>query len=153
MPKVKAGESQKDWMGRCMPVVKDEGATQEQAVGKCLGMYRHATENVIEKIDKILEAVVVADVGMRSSVPFAKDKSVETSTKGKGKGVERQCPEGQRWCAKCMDCIDIKEAPKTGIPAFQCPGCEETFYTRGYSAGVGGRVGGVSNLASIGRTG
>jgi len=56
MPKLKPGESQSDYMSRCVPEVKGEGASQEQAVGKCLGMYRHysGSESIIEKIDKIL---------------------------------------------------------------------------------------------------
>ena len=57
MPDVKPGESQNDYMSRCVPMVKDEGATQEQAVGKCLGMYRNATESILHKIDAILESV------------------------------------------------------------------------------------------------
>ena len=40
MPSVKKNESSKSYMGRCIPVVKKEGATQKQAVGKCYGMHK-----------------------------------------------------------------------------------------------------------------
>ena len=40
MPAVKPGESEKDYVARCIPVVVKEGKTQEQAAGKCHGMYR-----------------------------------------------------------------------------------------------------------------
>jgi hypothetical protein len=104
MPKLKPGESQSDYMSRCVPMVKDEGATQEQAVGKCLGMYRHysGNESVIEKIDRILEATVVGEVGKRIA-------------------TETQCPKGQIWCPKCHACIDIRENPGMGIPKPPCP--------------------------------
>ena len=40
MPDVKSGESRKDYMGRCVPIVMAEGGhTKDQAVGKCEGMY------------------------------------------------------------------------------------------------------------------
>jgi len=40
MPSVKKGESSKSYMSRCIPTAKKEGSTQEQAVGKCYGMYK-----------------------------------------------------------------------------------------------------------------
>ena len=41
MPSVKSGESEKDYVSRCIAyVIKNEGATQEQAAGKCYGLYR-----------------------------------------------------------------------------------------------------------------
>lgn len=40
MPSVKKNESSKSYMSRCIPSVKKEGKTQEQAVGQCYGMYR-----------------------------------------------------------------------------------------------------------------
>lgn len=40
MPSVKKNESSKSYMSRCIPMVKKEGRTQEQAVGKCYGMYK-----------------------------------------------------------------------------------------------------------------
>ena len=42
MPTIKKGESQKSYVSRCIAyVIKHEGATREQAAGKCYGMYRH----------------------------------------------------------------------------------------------------------------
>ena len=40
MPAVRPKESRNDYVSRCVPyVMKEEGLTQEQAVGKCEGMY------------------------------------------------------------------------------------------------------------------
>lgn len=42
MPKPKKGEKQSDYVSRCVKyVMKKEGATQKQALGKCYGMFRH----------------------------------------------------------------------------------------------------------------
>jgi len=41
MPKVKPGESQSKYVSRCVPYVMKEGKTQDQALGKCYGMFRH----------------------------------------------------------------------------------------------------------------
>ena len=49
MPTPNENESRDDYMKRCVPQVMGEGLTQEQAVGKCEGMFdqhlhkRHAT--------------------------------------------------------------------------------------------------------------
>ena len=41
MPSVKPKEKQSDYINRCVPyVMKHEGLTQQQALGKCYGMYR-----------------------------------------------------------------------------------------------------------------
>lgn len=40
MPSVRKGESSKSYMGRCIRLVKKEGATQKAAVGKCYGMFK-----------------------------------------------------------------------------------------------------------------
>jgi len=40
MPAVRPKESRNDYVSRCVPyVMKEEGLTQEQAVGKCFGLY------------------------------------------------------------------------------------------------------------------
>jgi len=42
MPEVKKGQSKSDYVQMCVPyVMKHEGATQEQAVGKCYGLYKY----------------------------------------------------------------------------------------------------------------
>jgi cation transport regulator ChaB len=50
MPEIKPGESEDDYVARCIPyVIKNEGATPEQAAGKCHGMYRsHQKQNYFE---------------------------------------------------------------------------------------------------------
>ncbi len=133
IPEPKAGEEQDAYMGRCMSFMKgekDKFKTQEQRVAICLNTFRRKSEDVIGKIDRILEAVVVGDVGKKIA-------------------GDRQCPKGQRWCAKCMACIDVREAPGTGVPAFQCPGCKESFYTRGYGAAVTSLVGPGGQKANL----
>ena len=46
MPEPKSGESEQDFVSRCVPIVMHEGATQDQALGKCYGIYRNATKAV-----------------------------------------------------------------------------------------------------------
>jgi hypothetical protein len=42
MPTPRPNESESDYVSRCVPyVMKNEGATQDQALGKCYGMYRN----------------------------------------------------------------------------------------------------------------
>lgn len=58
MPKPKPGESEKDYVARCVPVVMGEGATQEQALGKCYGMYKNAKKSLlIKKIKKLSDKI------------------------------------------------------------------------------------------------
>ncbi len=131
IPEPKSGEEQDAYMGRCMSFMKgekDKFKTQEQRVAICLNTFRRKSEDVIGKIDRLLEAVVVGDVGKKIA-------------------GDRQCPKGQRWCPKCMACIDVREAPGTGVPAFQCPGCKDNFYTRGYGAAVTSPGGQKANLS------
>lgn len=45
MPRPEPDETQSDFAKRCIPQVMDEGAEHEQAVGKCLGMFRFYTED------------------------------------------------------------------------------------------------------------
>lgn len=40
MPDPKAGESESEFISRCVPIVMDEGRTQQQALGKCYGIWR-----------------------------------------------------------------------------------------------------------------
>lgn len=57
MPKVKEGESEKDYIARCVPYVmnEDSSRTQEQALGLCYGLYKESKkekntmENEIER--------------------------------------------------------------------------------------------------------
>ena len=45
MPAVRKGESEQAYVSRCIAYcIKNEGLTQEQAAGKCYGMYRSHKE-------------------------------------------------------------------------------------------------------------
>ena len=41
MPKPKKGESQKEYIGRCIPILIEEGRKQDQAVAICYSMWRN----------------------------------------------------------------------------------------------------------------
>lgn len=41
MPEPRAGETESEWMGRCVPVVEAEGANNEQAVAVCLSKWEN----------------------------------------------------------------------------------------------------------------
>lgn len=46
IPNVKKGESEQDYVSRCIPIVMKEGnVTRQQAAGKCFGMYREYKNN------------------------------------------------------------------------------------------------------------
>lgn len=46
MPTPTAGESEQDFVSRCIPIVMKEGLDQKQAAGKCYGMYRNAHKSM-----------------------------------------------------------------------------------------------------------
>lgn len=48
MPAVMKGESRSDYMSRCVPMVIKEGKTNEQAVGKCEGMFSQHVKNELQ---------------------------------------------------------------------------------------------------------
>jgi len=45
-PALQPGESQADWMSRCVPMLLQEGKTQEEAAGQCLGMFTQKRDTV-----------------------------------------------------------------------------------------------------------
>lgn len=45
MPEVRAGESSKAYISRCVKHVMAEGKTQKQALGQCYGMLRQKRGN------------------------------------------------------------------------------------------------------------
>lgn len=55
MPTPKKGESESDFVARCVPIVMGEGKTQQQALGQCYGMFRSAKKS--ESIDAMLNKV------------------------------------------------------------------------------------------------
>lgn len=42
MPTPRGGESQSDYMKRCVPQLKQEGKRTDQAVAQCISMYKQA---------------------------------------------------------------------------------------------------------------
>jgi hypothetical protein len=54
MPEPKAGESQNNFIARCVPIVMDEGNTQDQALGKCYGIWRQSKKKSLIEISKKL---------------------------------------------------------------------------------------------------
>ena len=49
MPTPKSGESMKDFMDRCMPMVMDEGKSSDQAVAMCTSMFKQGPMNMRTK--------------------------------------------------------------------------------------------------------
>jgi hypothetical protein len=49
MPELKPGESEQEWMGRCVPVKVSEGMEQEQAVAACMAIYKQPADDKAEK--------------------------------------------------------------------------------------------------------
>lgn len=50
MPKPKGGEKEEDFIGRCVSEIIHEGKlTQEQALGKCYGIWRQGGKSKTEK--------------------------------------------------------------------------------------------------------
>ncbi len=59
MPTPRSGESEQDFVSRCIPEVLKEGATQDQAAGKCYGIYRNAKKSeMFNKASQVLKNLV-----------------------------------------------------------------------------------------------
>lgn len=50
MPTPKPNEKESDYISRCVKEVMAEGATQEQALGKCYGMWKGSKDSVSDAI-------------------------------------------------------------------------------------------------------
>ena len=55
MPYPQKGESRKDYVNRAMPLFKDEGYSQEEAIGRAYGFYKHYTKKGKTKKKKALD--------------------------------------------------------------------------------------------------
>ncbi len=110
-PSVKAGESQDDYVSRCIPyVMKNEGLDQKQASGKCFGMYRGHTQKRIdlglgdfgenedaqnfEIVGKFLshESYIASDACTMGGVSFEKGQELRIAT---GIVLEPETVDGQ----------------------------------------------------------
>lgn len=61
MPTPREGESQDEWMERCVPEVMDEGKDHDQAVGQCMGMWndRNASADTKSGLTQAMQDKVV----------------------------------------------------------------------------------------------
>jgi len=55
MPLVKPGETEKEYISRCIPILMDEGKEQKQAIAICFSMYRRRNEDLIGKLNKLIK--------------------------------------------------------------------------------------------------
>jgi hypothetical protein len=82
MPKPMAGEPRNEYMSRCVPEVMKEGLTQEQAVGKCEGMFSHAEKltkvnKSIQNIDRLIREQEHIDLVAKYQHEIMKAQTVE----------------------------------------------------------------------------
>jgi len=64
MPRLRPGESRKSFVGRCIPIVKDEGTAKsnDQAVAICFSMYRQQKRKKRRKKFKAGENVLAGKI-------------------------------------------------------------------------------------------
>lgn len=92
MPQVSDYNNQEDWMKVCVPQCMSEGLTNEQAVGKCMGMW--------ENKDAMKSAVKGWVTINGSHVLVGEDGSIQAGgggglNKGKGKGTGWASPHDE----------------------------------------------------------
>jgi len=51
VPTPSDGETRQEWMARCIPVLIDEGRTQDQAVAVCSSMWDNKVDTLLENIE------------------------------------------------------------------------------------------------------
>ena len=56
MPKPRAEESKDDFMGRCVPMMMDEGKDKDQAVAACMNVFE--TEKARDKSKDIIDDAI-----------------------------------------------------------------------------------------------
>jgi len=62
MPTPKAGESQKDFVSRCIPIVMDEGTAKDnkQAAAICYSMWRRRNKsNMLDELQKMKDDLII----------------------------------------------------------------------------------------------
>jgi len=82
MPEVKQGESEQEWLGRCIPYQLNENPDMEkdQAAAICYSMYEKSKKNeevtmsIIDKIDRILTEDVDIENFIRRSLNTPKSQ-------------------------------------------------------------------------------
>jgi hypothetical protein len=111
MPKLKPGESQKDYVRRCIPVRQHEHPEEDvkQSAAVCYSMYKQAHESgpiITRKIDSFLNEV--------------SKKSVSEAKGGKSLCVDCDSRPAKKGSGYCVDCAksrrnalsDFKKSPK-----------------------------------------
>jgi len=113
MPTPRSGESKSDYISRCIPVLKDEGKKQEQAVAICYSMWEKKNEDIMKRIDRFLsEEDGGGEVGAGSTTVgnIAKNYS-----KGNVDVVGGKCPDGYKYDSKTKTCVPVvKETSVVG---------------------------------------
>jgi len=77
MPEVQAGESEEDFMGRCVPQVLDDGTAkdQDQAVAICLSMWRGRSEKEVETQEQSSPPVAAETPAAEQATPAAANET------------------------------------------------------------------------------
>ncbi len=89
MPEPKAGESEGDFVARCVPIVIGEGLSQEQALGKCYGIYRNAQHKAeyAMGLGEIAEQFTMDELDSAGGPPLG-HHLMAAAKKGKGEMLE-----------------------------------------------------------------
>lgn len=60
MPNPKTGETEQEFVSRCIPIVIKEGLDQKQSAGKCYGIYRNAKKSeMFKSLRKMIDVLKV----------------------------------------------------------------------------------------------
>lgn len=112
MPTPMKGEDKNEFIGRCIPILKDEGKEQDQAVAICYSMWEERNESIVKKIDFFLQE----DDGGTTTGDVAKNVAkghIDVISRGVA-SVGYKCPKGQRWDKNRRKCVPISESSIVG---------------------------------------
>lgn len=81
MPEVKAGESQKDYLARCIPYLMDkENKKQDQAIAICYSMYDRKNEDIVLRLNRLIgDETVTGDIATNTAGCLKKKKKKKTN--------------------------------------------------------------------------
>lgn len=113
MPSIKAGETEKQWIARCMShLISKEEKTNDQAAGQCFGMWRHKKEDIVSKLDCLIGDAITGGAITTGNV----EKNL---ARGHVDIIGAGCPEGFNWSKSKKVCVketanEGARNPKTG---------------------------------------